>query len=187
MGGNFTEKAYTSSIKIIRSNEKEKQISEIKKEDWERATMKNGDKIIIEPILERFANRVEIRGAVYREGVYELSDGLTLKELILKAEGLKDDAFMDRAVLYRLKPNNRTEVISINLNDLFTDNPEDIPLQREDMITIFSIFNLEEQYTVDIDGEVQSPGKYPAGRPQPWKYPHHSPMPSGRYWPWHRR
>jgi len=159
--GNFNKNAYKKNIKLIRNTETEKEILDISQEKWNTTVLKNGDKIVVDQLIERFANRVEIRGAVYRPGPYELVNGMTVKGLIEKADGIKEDAFTERAMIYRLQPNNKTEVVSIDLNALLSGDVEDVPLQREDIVSIFSIFDLEEEFTVSIKGEVQYPGTYP--------------------------
>ena len=158
--GGFATDAYIKNIRVIRNTTNEKEITDVLYNEWSTFKIKNGDKIEVDPIIERFTNRIEIRGAVYREGKYELQDGITVKKLIEKAEGLKDDAFMERAILYRLLPNNKTEIISLNLEKIMEGKDEDIQLKREDILTVFSIFDLEEQYTVGINGEIRYPGSY---------------------------
>ena len=121
----------------------------------------NGDSVIIEPILDRFTNRVEIKGAVYRPGSYSLKDSLTLLKLIEKAEGVKGDAFLSRAIIYRTKDNFTLETIPVDLGALLNGAFPDILLKREDIINIPSIFDMQEEYYVQIDGDVRKPGKYP--------------------------
>jgi protein involved in polysaccharide export with SLBB domain len=159
--GNVTKDAYTRYIKIIRNTHTERKVLDIMPEQWASFTLQNGDQVIIEPIIERYANRVEIKGAVYREGIFELTEQLTLKNLIEKAEGLREDAYMGRALVYRLDPNNKTKVISVNLKELMAHAGNDFPLNREDIVTVLSIFDIEEEFEVTIDGQVQFPGTYP--------------------------
>jgi protein involved in polysaccharide export with SLBB domain len=99
-------------------------------------------------------------GAVFRPGAYELEQGLTLSELVKKAEGLKEDAFLQRAYITRLKPDNQTELLSLDLVGILNGSLKDIPLLREDVISVSSIFDLKEEYKVSIDGEIRGPGTF---------------------------
>jgi protein involved in polysaccharide export with SLBB domain len=158
--GGFTDKAYRERIKIYRKSIKEKEISDIDYKNFPVFRLKDGDSIPVEPILGRFLNKVRIEGAVYRPGDYELTEKLTLKELILKADGLKGDAFQSRASIYRTKEDLSIEVIPINITNIFAGKEPDIPLIKDDLVVINSIFDLHEEYYIEIAGEVQKPGKY---------------------------
>src|SRR5690606_20301114 len=93
--GGFNTRAYTGRIKVLQNTEKERRITDIASTEFAAYAPKNGDKYIVEEILDRYENRVEIAGAVFRPGLYELDKGLTLRALINKAEGLKEDAFLN--------------------------------------------------------------------------------------------
>ncbi|MNX11979.1 Polysialic acid transport protein KpsD precursor [compost metagenome] len=121
---------------------------------------KNGDKYVVEAILDRFANRVEILGAVFRPGVYELEKGLTLRSLINKADGLTEEAFLNRGYINRLNPDNTQALISFDVAKIIAGTQTDIALQREDKVTISSIFDLRDEYQVSIQGEVRAPGSF---------------------------
>lgn len=159
--GGFSDKAYTNRLKIIRNTPREKQILDVSASDFGNVLLKNGDSIVIEPVLERFENRVEIKGAVYRPGEFAIQDTLTLLKLLEKAEGLKGDAFLSRAVIYRTKENYTMETIPVDLEGLISKTVPDIILLRDDLIVIPSIFDLREEYFVEIDGEVRNPGRFP--------------------------
>lgn len=159
--GGFSGKAYTGRIKVFRNNIREKEVLDVPLEDYRTVSLCNGDSVVIEPILDRFANRVEIRGAVYRPGTYAVQDSLTLLQLIEKADGLKGEAFLSRAVIYRTMENYNLETIPVDLEALLDGKLADIMLKREDIVTIPSVFDLQEEYYVQIDGEVRSPGQYP--------------------------
>lgn len=164
--GGFTGKAYREKIKVIRMNGREKEIYDVKMVSADSFSLTNGDQIIVDSVLNRFANIVEIRGAVFREGFYSLGDSLTLKELIAKAEGLRGDAFLNRAVIYRTRKDFSVEVIPVDLNEFFSENVKDIPLQRDDFVLVPSHFDITEEYTVQIEGEIKKPGLYPYVRNQ---------------------
>lgn len=159
--GGFAEKAYSNRVKIVRNGPREREILDVLSSDFINTPLQNGDSIVVEPILERFANRVEIKGSVFRPGEYSIRDSITLLQLITKAEGLKGDAFLNRALIYRTRENFMLETIPVDLEKLMNGNSPDILLKREDVINIPSIFDLQEEYYVQIDGEVRSPGQFP--------------------------
>ena len=119
-----------------------------------------GDKYTIDKIIDRYENRVLISGAVFRPGEFELKNGLTLSQLIKNAGGLKEDAFTGHGSIIRLNPDNTPQQLSFNLKDVMSQSSADIPLQREDSVTIASIFDLRDTYKITIKGEVRNPGDY---------------------------
>ncbi len=159
--GGFNDKAYTASIKALQLTDKGKRVKDIAAADFDRYVPLKGDQYTVEPILERYENRVTLNGAVFRPGQFELEAGLTLSELIKKAEGLKEDAYPDRGYITRLKADNTTEIISFNVKGVVDGTTEDIALKREDIITIPSIFDLRETFKVTITGSVRRPGSFP--------------------------
>jgi protein involved in polysaccharide export with SLBB domain len=158
--GGFNTRAYTGRIKVLQNTEKERRITDISATEFSAYTPKNGDKYIVEEILDRYENRVEILGAVFRPGLYELDKGLTLRGLINKAEGLKEDAFLNRGYINRLNMDNTQSLISFDVAKIIEGSTTDIPLQREDKITISSLFDLRDEYKVMIQGEVRDSGTY---------------------------
>ncbi len=159
--GGFKPDAYTNRIKVIRSTDREKKVLDISYPDQANTILKSGDSITIEKILDRYENKVEIEGAVFRPGVYELEQNSTLLTLIENAEGLMGDAYLERAVIYRTKPDYSISAIPINLNDLMADSAVyDIELAKDDRIKISSIFDLKELRTVKISGSVLNPNTY---------------------------
>ena len=158
--GGFTESAYSNRIKVLQNTDKERRITDVFATDFKTYMPKMGDKFYVEPIINRFENRVYIEGAVFRPGDYALTPGLTLAQVIKQAEGLKEDAFMGRAYLTRLKPDNSFELIAFDLAQLTNGTAQDIPLKREDQIKIVSIFDLQDEYKLTIDGAVRQKGDY---------------------------
>ncbi len=158
--GGFNTRAYTARIKVLQNTERERRIADISSAEFATYSPKNGDKYIVEEILDRFENRVEITGAVFRPGLYELEKGLSLRGLINKAEGLTEDAFLNRAYINRLNLDNTLSLISFDVAKLIAGTAQDIPLQREDKITISSLFDLRDEYRVMIQGEVRDSGTY---------------------------
>ncbi len=157
--GGFSTAAYQARVKVIQNTDRERKITDIFSADFNSYLPKNGDKYFVEPILDRFENKIEIAGAVFRPGLYELEKGLTLAGLIKKAEGLKEDAFLSRGYISRLNADNSVVLLSFDLSKVSTGK-EDVVLQREDKITISSIFDLRDEYQVSITGEVRQPQSF---------------------------
>ncbi len=160
-GGGFSDQAYTHRLKVARKTSRARRILNVAEDELGTVMPQNGDVVTIDSILDRFENRVEVLGAVFRPGEYALTDGLTVGELVKKAEGLREDAFTSRALVYRKGDDLTTTVRSVDLQGVLTGRSADVPLQREDVLRVYSIFDLEEEYRVNIDGEVQSPGEFP--------------------------
>ena len=160
--GGFTSDAYTKSLRMVRQNGKEYQVNTIDDKDYGSYRLSDGDMVTAEAILDRFTNKLEIRGAVYRPGIYELNDNVnTVKALIARADSQTDDAFTTRAVLYRLRDNMTREVKQIDVAALINGTIPDIVLQRNDVLFIPSIHDINDWGDVEIAGEVIAPGTYP--------------------------
>lgn len=159
--GDFTDKAYTDRIKVIGNTPKQKRITDVNKGRFDNFILSNGDSVHVGKILDRFVNKVEIRGAVYRPGEYALNDTTTLYSLIQRADGLMGDAFMNRGIIYRTRDNYTIESISFNVRELM-DNPveHNIKLLKNDIVKISSIFELRENFTIGINGPILQPGQY---------------------------
>ena len=159
--GGFTEKAYTYMINVRRNTSRELKLLNITQEEVGNFLPQNGDKYSVGAIIERYENKVEVQGAIFRPGMYALEAGLTtIKDLVKKAEGLREDAFMSRATLTRRKENFDPEVLSIDLGKILRGEIADINLQREDVLNVYSIVNLREKRFVNILGEVNEPGEF---------------------------
>jgi protein involved in polysaccharide export with SLBB domain len=159
--GGFDDVAYTAWVKVIQKNDKEKVVKDLSAKDFASYQPQGGDIIQISKILDRFQNRVKLSGAVFRPDVYELTEGMRISDLIQKADGLKEDAYLGRAQLIRLKPNLLKELVSINLGKAIQKGSEEnIYLQREDELYINSIVDLRDSLTVDLLGEVRSEGRF---------------------------
>ena len=159
--GGFTGDAYKKALRIIRKSGREHQIYNVDEMDYSVFRVDDGDKITVDSVLQRFENRVEIRGAVYREGLYQLDGTMnTVKQLIKKAEGLRGDAFLNRAIIDRELEDLSHEVIQVDVKGLLNGTAADIPLQKNDILYIPSIHDLKEEATLTIHGEVANPGTY---------------------------
>lgn len=158
--GGFSNIAYQSAVKVFQNTSRERKITDVFAADFGKYEPQNGDKFFVEPILDRFENRVEISGAVFRPGYFELEKGMTLKQLILKADGLKEDAFMNRGYISRLNPDNTLGLEPFDVAAIMNGSQPDILLKREDKITISSIFDLRDEYKVTVQGEVRQPDQF---------------------------
>ncbi len=157
--GGFSDVAYSKLIKVVRITGKEKKVAEVPSELFNVFTPQTGDVYLIDKIIERFENKVVIEGAVFRPGVFAIDNGLTLSQLLKKADGVKEDAFMERGFLMRVKEDNTAEMVSFNVSEALAGK-NDIKLKREDKVVINSIFDIRESYKVYINGEVLRPGEY---------------------------
>ena len=159
--GNFASNAYTRSLKVIRQNGRELQVFTVEDMDYSVFKLKDGDVVTAETVLKRYENKLEIKGAVYRPGIYQFGGQLnTVKQLIEKADGLMGDAFLGRAVLHREREDLTREIIQVDLKNIMNGTKPDIALQRNDVLYIPSIHDISEIGKIDIFGEVAKPGKY---------------------------
>lgn len=159
--GGFTGDAYKKALRVIRKSGREHQIYNVDEMDYSVFRMDDGDQITVDSVLQRFENRVEIRGAVYREGLYQLDGAMnTVKQLIKKAEGVRGDAFLNRAIIDRELEDLTHEIVQVDVKGLLNGTVADIPLQKNDILYIPSIHDLKEEATLTIHGEVANPGTY---------------------------
>ena len=160
--GGFDADAYTRSLRVVRQNGQEYEVNTVKDLDYSVYKMRNGDVVTAEAILNRFTNKLEIRGAVYRPGIYQLNGRLnTVRELVNEAQGLTGDAFLNRAVLYRQREDLTTEVVPVDIKAIMDGTSQNIILTKNDILYIPSIHDLEDRGDVVIHGEVAKPDSYP--------------------------
>ena len=160
--GGFDADAYTRSLRVVRQNGQEYEVNTVKDLDYSVYKIRNGDVVTAEAILNRFTNKLEIRGAVYRPGIYQLNGKLnTVRELVNEAQGLTGDAFLNRAVLYRQREDLTTEVIPVDIKAIMDGTSQNIILAKNDILYIPSIHDLEDRGDVVIHGEVAKPDSYP--------------------------
>jgi len=159
--GGFTNQAYRSLISVTKNTEKEKRIEEIAPNDFNSYSPSPGDKYNIGKIIDRYENMVKIQGAVFREGAYPLTPGLTVAQLIRKAEGLREDAFLSRGQIMRLKDDLQPGLEPFfDIAGILAGRVPDVPLKREDVVIISSVSHLKEEFTVRVEGEVQHPNTF---------------------------
>ena len=150
--GGFEADAYTRSLRVVRQNGEEYEVNTVKDMDYSIYTMRNGDVVTAEAILNRFTNKLEIRGAVYRPGIYQLSGKLnTIRELVHEAQGLTGDAFLNRAVLYRQREDLTSEVVQIDIKSIMNGTSPNLALMKNDILYIPSIHDLEDRGNMSTD------------------------------------
>jgi protein involved in polysaccharide export with SLBB domain len=159
--GGFTGDSYQEEVTLVRRSGRLQEVHNVGRADYDRFKMTDGDNVTVAGIIDRFENRLEITGAVFRPGLYAISDSLsTIKQLIRHAEGMRGDAFADRAVLTREKPDYTLEVLPVNIGTILSGQEPDISLRNNDILHIPSISELREEYLVTIQGAVRMPGEY---------------------------
>ncbi len=160
--GGFTSLAYKDRVTIRRIENNQRKVIDVSSDQFESFSLNDGDEILIGEALERFSNRVQISGAVNRPGEFSLGDGdLTVKGLIEKADGLKPEAFVTRATLYRTSVDLTLAAESLDLEGIMEGSVSDVTLKNEDLLFIPSRYDIQEAYYVKISGEIGSPGTYP--------------------------
>ena len=164
--GGFNELAFTDRIKIVQQNSREKVFKDIEASSFANYIPLQNDSIYADKMEPSFENKVTITGAVVRPGQYGYTPNLSLKALLTKADGLRVDAFLSRAVIKRVAANKERSMVSVDLNKLNAGTQADISLQTEDSVIVFAKQDLIDQQYVTIEGNVRNPGKqlYRKGR-----------------------
>ena len=157
--GGLSENAFKKSIKLTRIIDGQLKVVDINSDQFDFFKPMDGDKYMIEKIIEKYNNRVMVNGAVFRPGTFSLTEEMTVKNLIDKAEGLKSDVFFDKAYVTRTNEDYSTSTIALNLKDELK-NPNFI-FQEEDVLNILSINDLSEENYIEISGQVNNPGIFP--------------------------
>lgn len=158
--GGFKSNAFKGRITGTRFTDVERKVIDIAKESFTSFNLNNGDSLYIESVVNRFDNRVIITGAVFKPGAYSIETGLDIKDLIAKAQGLKEDAFLGRASMVRLREDKTKEYKSLDLRDILKNNIS-FMLRKEDSIHVVSILEMRDVATVSLVGPVKNSGNYP--------------------------
>ena len=158
-GGGFSDNAYKSAVTIYQLTDTEKKITDLSKSQYNSYQPLSSDSIVVGKILDRYANKLIIAGAIQRPGVYELTGNLKLKDLLEKAGGLKPDVYTKRGGISRLNQNGTLQQISFNIDSVM-NNYTDIALQKNDSVTLYSIFDIDNNISITIDGNIRRPGMY---------------------------
>ena len=160
--GGFSNDAYRGAVTVDRNNTKERTVATVDDMNYGVFKVKDGDVVSVGEILDRYDNRIEVKGAVYRPGYYELGKDIqTVKDLIEKADGLLEYAFTNRAVLHRENDDKTLEVISLNVKAIIDGTEADVTLHKNDVLFIPSKYDLEQKGTLEIRGEVYNPNVFP--------------------------
>ena len=159
--GGFAGDAFKKQVRVLRKSEDLKSVYNVEEFDMSSFKMTDGDSVIVDSVYNRYKNMVEIKGAVWRPGMYQLGDKVSsVRTLIETASGLTEEAMTSRAVMRRMKPNRTQEVLSLNLEGILNGTEADIPLKNEDVVFIPTLAEHQNLRTLTIDGEVIFPGTY---------------------------
>lgn len=160
--GDFAGEANRSRVGVTRRQGGKYDSFTVDSADFGNFALEDGDVVSVGGSIDRYENRVGIEGAVYRPGYYAIDNSMkTLKQLIERADGLREDAFMPRAILYREKPDWSLEVKSVDLAKLMSGEIADITLRPNDQFVVAAESGMRENYTVSILGSVSRPDTYP--------------------------
>jgi protein involved in polysaccharide export with SLBB domain len=159
--GGYTDLAFKDRISISRITGNQRSVSDVYQNQLGLFSLKGGDEVTVGRIIDRYSNRIQIKGAVFRPGTFALTEGLTLSQLIKNADGLKGDAYTQRASILRTKGDLSAEVLEVNLQAVLAGSQADVLLQREDVVRISSIYDVQNERYIQILGEVKRPGTYP--------------------------
>lgn len=159
--GGFTGDAYKKSVRIVRKTGREYSVYNVDEFDMSAFHLADEDSVSVDSILPRFSNMVEIKGAVFRPGMYQVGGDInSVKTLIEHADGLREEAFTARAVMHRMKKDRTLEVVPVDIEGILAGNVPDIPIQNNDVLFIPTKQEMMEEQTITIHGEVQYPGIY---------------------------
>src|SRR5690606_34296904 len=159
--GGFSDKAYTKRMTVRRTTDEQSKVEDIEWDQYANFSPQDGDFYIVGEILNRYESRVQVLGAVLNPGVLGPGDNMAIKPLIEKADGLRADAFLNRATLYRTGDNLTQSVLSVDIQGILQGTVPDITLKREDVLNVASIYDIKEEFYVQISGEINRSGVYP--------------------------
>lgn len=159
--GGFTGDAYKKSVRIVRKTGREYSVYNVDEFDMSAFHLADEDSVSVDSILPRFSNMVEIKGAVFRPGMYQVGGDInSVRTLIEHADGLREEAFTARAVMHRMKKDRTLEVVPVDVEGILAGKVPDIPIQNNDVLFIPTKQEMMEEQTITIHGEVQYPGIY---------------------------
>lgn len=160
--GGFAEGAYRDDVTVVRQNGKDYEVHTVENAQFTQFAMRDGDAIKVGKLLSLFHNRLSVKGAVYREGVYQLSGKVnSVKSLIAQAGGLLPEAYTEHAVLHREREDRTLEVLSVDIKGIMNGSVKDIVLKNNDELYVPSIYDLKDQGILTISGQVAAPGRFP--------------------------
>ena len=159
--GGFAGDAYTKSVRVVRKTGQQRSVFNIEEFDMASFHVSDGDSVSVDSILPRYENTVELKGAVFRPGLYQLGNNInSVRSLIEHAEGITEEAFTNRAVMHRMKAERTLEVVSVDLAGILNGTSADIPLKENDVLFVPTKQDAMVDRTITIHGEVHYPGIY---------------------------
>ena len=159
--GGFTGDAYKKSVRIIRKTGQQYSVFNVSEFDMAKFPVSDEDSVSVDSVLPRFANMIEVKGAVFRPGMYEVGGNIqTVRQLIESAEGVTEEAFTPHAILHRMKSDRTLEMMAIDLQGILNGTVSDIPLRNEDVLFVPTKKDMQEEKTITIHGQVRNPGVY---------------------------
>lgn len=159
--GGFAGDAYTKAVRVVRKTGREYSVFNVDEFDFNTFHLADEDSVSVDSILPRFSNMVEVKGAVFRPGMYQVEGSInSVRTLIEHAEGITEEAFTARAVMHRMRPDRTLEVIPVDVEGIMSGKVADIPLQKNDVLFVPTKGEMMQQQTVTIHGEVMYPGIY---------------------------
>jgi protein involved in polysaccharide export with SLBB domain len=158
--GGYSDNANKSIITAIRLKDNGKTVVDVAENQLATFKLQSGDSCFVSTASKKFDNRVDISGSVYRPGTYALETGMTVKQLIAKADGIKEDAYLNMAFINRKQTNQIPEILGFNLGEVLKGTAEDVMLQKDDSVMITSLFDYREEQSVSVSGAVLEPGTF---------------------------
>lgn len=160
--GGFAGDAYTDMVRLERHLGLENQLFNVERSEFDNYILQDGDVVTVGTVLDRYTNKVELEGSVMRPGMYAIGPNVsTIAELIGMAEGLTEDAYKGRALLYREGPELQLQVMAVDLGEILAGTAPDVKLQKNDVLVVSSIEEIKERGILTIQGQVTFPGEYP--------------------------
>ncbi len=159
--GGFTGDAYRKSVRVLRKTGRELAVYNVEEFDTANFPIADADSVAVDSILQRYTGTIELKGAVFRPGLYQVGGSInSLRTLIRHAEGLREEAFTARTVIHRMKPDRTLEVIAADLDGILAGRTPDIPLRENDVVFVPTKAEMMQQQTITIHGEIHFPGIY---------------------------
>ena len=159
--GGFTGDAFKKLLRVLRKSEELKSVYNVEEFELSDFKVDDGDSVIVDAVIDRYKNMVEVKGAVFRPGMYRLGEKVnSVRSLLEMASGLTEEAMSSRAVMRRMKPNRTQEVLSIDIEGILNGSTPDVALQNEDVLFIPTLAEHQNLRTLTIDGQVIFPGTY---------------------------
>lgn len=160
--GGFDKSAYSENVSVVRQNAHDIVVSLVESAQFGSFALKNGDEVEVKKMDARYENRIIASGSLMLPGVFELNDEVnSVRKLVKKAGGLHPEAFTQRAIIHRQHEDRSLETMPVNLEGVLNGSKPDVPLMNNDSLYIYSVYDLNDQGTLTINGEVADPGIFP--------------------------